>query len=338
MSPPLPKTAHLCPAAGLVFDRLTGTLAGSTGREALVVQALRAGARISSNWSYRGFAAGCRALRLIAPERSMQVRLSDDAVFSFPFADGYWSLLLDPHYSYERDINLFFRSIADADYTLVDCGANFGYWSTLVTSRLYGAHPSVAIEPSSRNFAILSANARLNDGRFQPMRYAIGAEAGTARLSGSKHEAMTIAESIAGDRQDGEDVAVMTLDSLIGASLDPSHRHVIKLDVEGVEIAALRGGARLLETDCVLICEDHGNDRNHTISRHILEHTPLKLFCFDPLSRRFEHLEDLSSLDRIKTSTNWGYNILATRSPYWRALIDAIDANKILDTNGRPLV
>ncbi|HEY0235180.1 MAG TPA: FkbM family methyltransferase [Afipia sp.] len=317
---------------------MTGTLAGSSLHEALVVQALRAGARISSNWSYRGFAAGCRALRAVAPERTMQVRLSGDAVFSFPFADGYWSLLLDPRYSYERDIDLFFRSIADADYTLVDCGANFGYWSTLVTSRLYGSHPSLAIEPSSRNFAILSANARLNDGRFSPMRYAVGAEAGTARLSGFKHEAMTIAESTAGGSRDGEDVAVIPLDSLIGAPLDPARRHVIKLDVEGVEIAALDGAARLLESDCVLICEDHGNDRNHTISRHILDHTPLQLFCFDPATRRFEHLESLEALDRIKTSTNWGYNILATRSPYWQARIKSIEADSILDAGGRPLV
>lgn len=334
MSPPLPETVQLCPREELVFDRRTGALTGATAREAILIQALRAGARISSNWSYRGFAAGCRALRMVAPERTVQVRLNDDAIFSFPFADGYWSLLLDPHYSYERDIDLFFRSIADADYALVDCGANFGYWSTLVTSSLYGAHSSVAIEPSSRNFAILSANARLNDGRFSPIRYAVGAEAGIARLSGSKHEAMTIA----GDTQNGEDVAVIPLDSLIGAPLDPSRRHVIKLDVEGVEIAALRGGARLLETDCVLICEDHGNDRNHTISRHILDHTPLKLFCFDPLSRRFEHLENLSALDRIKASTNWGYNILATRSPYWQARISAINANEVLGADGRPLV
>ncbi len=97
MSPRLPKTVHLCPPEALVFNRLTGTLAGSTAREALVVQALRAGARISSNWSYRGFAAGCRALRVLAPERTMQVRLSNDAVFSFPFADSYSSLQLDPH-------------------------------------------------------------------------------------------------------------------------------------------------------------------------------------------------------------------------------------------------
>lgn len=326
----VPETAQP-PLAALIFDRPSGVLAGSTAREAVLVQTLRAGARISSNWSYRGFAAGCKILQTVAPERTMQVRLNEDALFSFPFADGYWSLLLDPHYSYERDINLFFRSITDADYTLVDCGANFGYWSTLVTSRLYGSHPSVPIEPSSRNFAILSNNARLNGARFEPMQYAIGAEAGTARLSGSKHEAMTI---MGGGDGDGEDVEVIPLDSLIGATLDPQRRHVIKLDVEGVEIAALRGAARLLESDCVLICEEHGNDRNHTISRYILSHTAMKLFCFDPASRRFENLEDVASLDRIKTSRNWGYNILATRSRFWEDRIRAIDADKILDSNG----
>jgi FkbM family methyltransferase len=333
MRPSFPETAQLRPPA-LIFDRLTGALTSSTSREAMLVQVLRAGARVSSAWSYRGFAAGCRLLRTVAPERAIEVRLNEDAMFSFPFADGYWSLLLDPHYGYERDINLFFRGIADADYTLVDCGANFGYWSTLVTSALYGSHPSVAIEPSSRNFDILSNNARLNGGRFQPLQYAIGSEAGTARLSGRKHEAMTIA----GPKEDGgEDVQVIPLDSLIGPSLDPQRRHVIKLDVEGVETEALRGATRLLETDCVLICEDHGNDRNHTISRYVLANTALKLFCFDPATRRFEHLEDVSPLDRIKASTNWGYNILATRSPFWESRIRAIDPDRIMDTNGRPI-
>lgn len=324
-------TAQMTAPEPLVFDPVTGVLTGATLLEGTLVRLMRAGARMTSAMSYRGFAAGCRLLKTVAPDRAIQVRLGPDAAFSFPFADGYWSLLLDPRYRYERDINLLFRGIADADYTLVDCGANFGYWSTLVTSRLYGAHRSVAIEPSSRNFKILSNNASLNGGRFQPLQNAIGSKPGTARLSGSKHEAMTIAGSAA---DGGEDVSVITLDSLIGPQLDLKGRFVIKLDVEGVEIEALRGGQRLLETDCVLICEDHGNDRNHTISRYILDHTPLDLFCFDPQTRRFEHLEDVSSLDRIKTSTNWGYNVLATRSPFWSQRIRAIDPDKIPDSSG----
>jgi hypothetical protein len=331
MSLTISQTAHMTAPKSLVFDPATGVLTGATLRESALVQLMRAGARVTSALSYRGFAAGCKLLKTVAPDRAIQVQLAPDAVFSFPFADGYWSLLLDPHYRYERDINLLFRGISDADYTLVDCGANFGYWSTLVTSRLYGAHRSVAIEPSSRNFNILSNNARLNGGRFQALQHAIGSAIGTARLSGSKHEAMTITGSAA---DGGEDVSVITLDSLIGPQLDPKGRFVIKLDVEGVEIEALRGGQNLLETDCVLICEDHGNDRKHTISRYILDHTPLDLFCYDPQTRRFEHLADVSSLDRIKTSTNWGYNVLATRSPFWKQRICAIDPDKISDSNG----
>lgn len=335
MSSRFPETAQLCAPSALTFNRMTCALAGASARENLLVGTLRAGARLSSNWSYRGFAIGCRALRAFAPARAMHVRLNEDAVFSFPFTDGYWSLLLDPHYSYERDIEVFFRSIADADYSLIDCGANFGYWSTLVSSRPYGAHRSIAIEPSSRNFETLCANAGLNGGRFSPMKLAVGAQRGSACLSGNKHEAMTIA----GPASDGgEDVTVIALDSLIGAPLDGAQRHVIKLDVEGVEIATLQGASRLLETDCVLICEDHGSDRNHTISRYILANTALQLFCFDPATRRFEHLEDVSALDRIKASTNWGYNILATRSPFWQARIRAVDPDRILDSRGRTLI
>ena len=90
-------------------------------------------------------------------ERDITVRLNEDALFAFPYGDGYWTLLLDRNYRYEADIELFFRGIADDDYTLVDCGANYGYWSVLTTSKPFGAHRAIAIEPSSRNFAKLDA-------------------------------------------------------------------------------------------------------------------------------------------------------------------------------------
>jgi len=145
----------------ITFDRATGRISGAGIRERAAIAAMQAGARISSAWFYRGFAVGCRALRALSQGRMLEVRLNDDARFSFPFCDGYWSLLLDLRDGYERDIDLFFRGIAEADYTLIDCGANFGYWSTVVSSRPYGSHRSIAIEPSSANFAVLSRNARI---------------------------------------------------------------------------------------------------------------------------------------------------------------------------------
>ena len=79
---------------------------------------------------------------------------------------------------------------------------------------------------------------------------------------------------------------VIALDNLIDdGKVAASGKYLIKLDVEGVEIEAIKGGSRLLQTDSVILCEEHGNDRAHTVSRYILEKTPLKLIVYDPRSR-----------------------------------------------------
>lgn len=305
----------------LAFDRTTGAFDGASAREQLAAYAFRAGARLSSAWSYRGFGAGCKALRSLLPSRNITVRLSDDAKFAFPYGDSYWTLLLDRQFHYEADIDMFFQGIADVDYTLIDCGANYGYWSVLISSKPYGAHRSIAIEPSGDTYARLTYNAEINGNRFRTMRRAVGERPGVAYLSGRKHEAM----SIAGGARDGEEVAVIALDNLIDDSMITAlGRYVVKLDVEGVEIAAMRGGARLLKSDCVLICEEHGNDPDHTISRHILANTPFKLFCYDPATGHFEHLRNVSTLSRIKQNSNVGYNVLATASPFWEQRIRAL--------------
>lgn len=311
------------PRRSILFDRATGDLRGANAVERAAALAFAAGARTSSLWNYRGYAVGCALVRSLLTDRMIDVRLNEDAVFSFPYGDGYWSLLLDRKFRYESDIEAFFRGIADADYTLIDCGANYGYWSVLATSKPFGGHRSIAIEPSSTTFAVLSENARINGSRFNALHRAIGETHGTARLSSAKHESV----SIVGDGS-GEEVQVIPLDSLIDdGHVAANGRYVIKLDVEGVETAAIAGGKRLLQSDCVLICEEHGNDPEHTVSRFILNNTALKLFMFDPMTQRFEHMTDLSALGRIKENVNFGYNVLATASPFWEQRIRELRVN-----------
>ena len=93
--------------------------------------------------------------------------------------------------SYEDELELLFQDSADVDYTLLDCGANYGYWSVLVSSKPFGSHKAIAIEPSGQNFPKLANNAKINGNRFEAMKCAIGAARGTARLSGTKHEAFS---------------------------------------------------------------------------------------------------------------------------------------------------
>ena len=306
------------------FDRSTGALEGANAWERLAALALSSGSKVASTFSHRGYSHCANLLRKTLPERDIAIKLNPDATFKFPYGDGYWSKLLDRSYSYEDELELLVRNSVDVDYTLIDCGANFGYWSVLISSRPYGSHRAIAIEPSSQNFAKLKNNAEINGNRFEVMKCAIGASRATARLSGTKHEAF----SIAGNPRDGEEVPVIALDNLIDdGKVAVGRKFLIKLDVEGVEIEAIKGGTRLLQADSVLICEEHGNDPDHTVSRYILEQTPMKLIVYDPRSSRMETVNELSILDRIKVSSHVGYNVFGTASAFWQDRINALNAN-----------
>ena len=307
------------------FDRASGALEGANLWERTAALALATGAKISSHFSHRGYIGCANLLRKALSERNIAIKLNEDATFEFPYGDGYWSKLLDRSYHYEDELELLFRHSRDVDYTLLDCGANYGYWSVLVTSKPFGPHRAIAIEPSSDNFAKLANNAEVNGNRFETMKCAIGAARGTARLSGTKHEAF----SIAGSTDVGsEEVPVIALDDLLSdGRIAPGGKYLIKLDVEGVEIDAIKGGKKLLAGDSVIMCEEHGNDPGHTVSRYILEQTPLKLIVYDPRSNRLETVTELSILDRIKVSTHVGYNVFGTSSAFWQQRIDAFNAS-----------
>jgi FkbM family methyltransferase len=309
--------------APIQFDRASGALEGANPWERLAAVALALGSKVGANFSHRGYNMCANLLRTTLPDRGIQVRLNPDAVFEFPYGDGYWSKLLNRTFSYEDELELLFRDSADIDYTLLDCGANYGYWSVLVSSKPFGSHKAIAIEPSGQNFPKLANNAKINGNRFEAMKCAIGAARGTARLSGTKHEAF----SIAGDQSGGEEVPVLALDNLLDdGKVAANGKFLIKLDVEGVEIEAMKGGARLMQGDSVLLCEEHGNDPQHIVSRYILEQTPLTLIVYDPRSNRLETVTELSILDRIKVSSHVGYNVFGTASAFWLDRINALNA------------
>jgi FkbM family methyltransferase len=306
------------------FDRSSGALEGANLWERTAALALVTGSKISSHFSHRGYNSCANLLRKTLPERNIAIKLNSDTVFEFPYGDGYWSKLLNRSYCYEDELELLFRDSIDVDYTFIDCGANYGYWSVLVSSAPFGSHNVIAIEPSQQNFAKLANNARVNNNRFDLMKCAIGSARGIAHLTGTKHEAF----SIAGANSGGEEVPVIALDNLIDdGKVSATGKYLIKLDVEGVEIEAIKGGSRLLQTDSVVLCEEHGSDREHTVSRFILEKTPLTLMVYDPQSSRIETVKELSILDRIKVSTHVGYNVFGTASAFWQDRINALNAS-----------
>src|ERR1700675_126820 len=213
------------------FDRTSGLLEGANLWERTAGLAFATGSKISSHFSHPGYNHCANLLRKALPERDISIKLNSDATFEFPYGDGYWSKLLNRSFSYENELELLFQDSVGVDYTLLDCGANYGYWSVLVSSAPYGSHKAIAIEPSSQNFAKLANNARINGNRFEPMKCAICAARGSARLPGTKHEA----SSIAGNSADGEVVPIIALANLIDdGRVAVGGKFLIKLDVAGV--------------------------------------------------------------------------------------------------------
>jgi FkbM family methyltransferase len=299
------------------FDRATGAFTGATLVESAAVAAMQAASRITAPFGHRGHSLPCRAMSLIAPERDMLLRLNEDAVFAIPFADGYWSRLLNKQHHYEEEIEILLRNSADVAYTFIDCGANFGYWSVLVSSAPFGRQRTIAVEASPTNAARLAANAELNGNRFVWINAAIGRTAGGfARIAGHKHEAFS---AVPLDHREDGAVDIISLDSLAANQhVDPTRPVVVKLDVEGVEIDALKGASTLMAGAALVICEDHGSDRDHTISRYLAGETPMTVYVYDPAIARFTELRDFATLDRIKRYAWVGYNVFATASPFWQ--------------------
>src|ERR1700726_1858593 len=108
------------------FDRASGSLEGANLWERTAAVALVTGSKIWSHFSHRGYIGCANLLRKTLPERISAIRLNADAIFEFPYGDGYWSKLLDRSYHYEDELELLFRDSVDVDYTFVDLGANYG--------------------------------------------------------------------------------------------------------------------------------------------------------------------------------------------------------------------
>jgi len=309
----------------IAFDRSTGQFSGVTNLERLAASALTFGASATVRYNLRGFPRACRLLQMAFGRRDVIAQLGSDSQFAFPFGDGYWSRLFDRADKYEGEIDFVLRAIADAEYAFLDCGANVGYWSVLVSGRAFGSHPALAIEASRTNHARLRLNARLNGDRFETWHRAIGSTSGQVWLRSGEHYARSISDS-----QDGsgdERIEVTTIDDVLDHPLFADRaRLVVKVDVEGVEIPAIKGASMLLTRETLLIVEDHGSDREHTVSRFLLEETPYQAFVFDPKARLVRPLTELSLLDRIKEKRSRGYNIFATNCPFWAKRLSALGA------------
>jgi FkbM family methyltransferase len=161
------------------------------------------------------------------------------------------------HQEWDRPVKTVLESLLKPGDTYCDLGANVGYF-TLMASRLVG--PSgcvVAVEPSTRALRKLTSHLWLNQCRnVLLMSCAVGESRGYSALQLAT-ESNIGGTGIATDESSShavERIWIVPLDELLPNG--SFHPKLIKLDLEGYELSALRGAIRTIETSHPwIICE-----------------------------------------------------------------------------------
>jgi FkbM family methyltransferase len=137
------------------------------------------------------------------------------------------------------------RDLAVPSTTLIDVGANIG-WFTVIGSRLVGNDGHIyAVEPCARNLRLLHRNVVRNRcANVTILACAAGAETGAARLFRSADNQGDHRLEITSDRPDSVEVPILPLDALLAK--ERKRTSVVKIDTQGSESAVLRGMRGLL--------------------------------------------------------------------------------------------
>ena len=259
-----------------------------------------------------------RGLGRVFPSGTAVWLHEDDAPpYRIALDDGYWTRFALWRAPYEPEVAAVLRAATGATPLFCDLGANNGYWTTRAAPLFDRV---IAVEASAATFAGLQGNAG-HLANVTLHRAAIHAGTGETLTFVNTHlshaSARLAGDTPAGARDSTETVTTLAIDDLVPAGTPA----LIKLDVEGAEIAAIDGADRALADGAVLIYEDHGNDPACTVSAHLLKLPEIRLYSCE---NRLESMPNIARIRAFKRDPYKGYNFIAAKlgSP----LMDAIAA------------
>jgi FkbM family methyltransferase len=170
---------------------------------------------------------------------------SDDRGFACHLMlDGYWEMWLTQ----------FLARYVKSGMTVIDVGANYGYFSLLLGAAVGESGKLVAIEPNPRTVALLQETLALNgfSARSEIIPNAVGAQAGAGWLYSPHGEPKNAALVDSPDIPGGStsEVPITTIDDLLSKY---PRIDAVKIDAEGGEPAILTGMQALMARDHPLI-------------------------------------------------------------------------------------
>ena len=110
----------------------------------------------------------------IHKKKNEKLKLNSDTYFSFLLKDPYYNRLIYPKFKYEPEVEYILRKLKKINFLFIDAGANYGYWSVLVSSKEFNKKKVIALEPLKSNFTFLKKNQTYNKNRFKILNIGVG--------------------------------------------------------------------------------------------------------------------------------------------------------------------
>lgn len=175
-----------------------------------------------------------------APPEEVIVEAAGHKLFLDPQDMGMARAFLLFRGRWEETETRLFRSLVREGMTVVDIGANVGYY-TLLAAKLAGPSGRVyAFEPCPGNFALLARNVEANGYRNVTLvEKAVSSSSGTAALSLDRSSSGGHSLSRFRGTRDSVEVETVSLDDFFAAKSESVD--VVKMDAEGAETAILAG-------------------------------------------------------------------------------------------------
>lgn len=218
--------------------------------------------------------AAASSLRVVRRNLYGQVywSLKPNAPLAYQLPTG-GTLLLDPKHAftgcfwpdvdhYEPDVRAFLNDALNPGDTFIDCGANVGYFSIQAGALVGSGGTVVAIEANPNTFKLLERNLQANNFGI-PVQCAVTTQTGEVALympsDWDVYSSLSTGGLLKGKDNQSFKVAARTLDDVV-SDLALSRVDVVKIDIEGGELDALRSGAHLLSTFRPLVITEYSVD------------------------------------------------------------------------------
>lgn len=201
--------------------------------------------------------------------------------------------------SFEHEKQRLMSSMLRPGDTMYDVGANVGYYTLLASHRVGPNGHVVAFEPLPSNVQLIQRHLRLNRARNVVVEEAaVSDHDGRARFAPHASNAM-------GKLSDtgNVDVMMVSLDSIVKSGRFPDP-NVLKVDVEGAELAVLRGAVGLLErARPTILLATHGADVHHQCCA-FLESSGFFLRPLDSTITNIDATDEIVAAPRVPRSTS----------------------------------